>query len=138
MKETFQIPTPETLEALTGKELYDLWTSLRQLIEQKYNMEQMWNHGGKKWTYEYKYRRGGKTLCALYAKEQTIGFMVILGKDERTKFESMREMFSNVAQKIYDETTTFHDGKWLMFELKDTSLFNDIERLLSIKRKPNR
>ena len=80
MKETFQIPTPETLEALTGKELYDLWTSLHQLIEQKYNMEQMWNHGGKKWTYEYKYRRGGKTLCALYAKEQTIGFMVILGK----------------------------------------------------------
>lgn len=138
MKETFQIPTPETLEALTGKELYDLWTSLYQLIEQKYNMEQMWNHGGKKWTYEYKYRRGGKTLCALYAKEQTIGFMVILGKDERTKFESMREMFSNAAQKIYDETTTFHDGKWLMFELKDTSLFNDIERLLSIKRKPNR
>ena len=132
MKKTFQIPTPETLEALTGKELYDLWTSLRQLIEQKYNMEQMWNHGGKKWTYEYKYRRGGKTLCALYAKEQTIGFMVILGKDERTKFESMREMFSNAAQKIYDETTTFHDGKWLMFELKDTSLFNDIERLLSI------
>ena len=138
MKETFQIPTPETLEALTGKELYDLWTSLHQLIEQKYNMEQMWNHGGKKWTYEYKYRRGGKTLCALYAKEQTIGFMVILGKDERTKFESMREMFSNAAQKIYDETTTFHDGKWLMFELKDTSLFNDIERLRSIKRKPNR
>ena len=138
MKETFQIPTPETLESLTGKELYDLWTSLHQLIEQKYNMEQMWNHGGKKWTYEYKYRRGGKTLCALYAKEQTIGFMVILGKDERTKFESMREMFSNAAQKIYDETTTFHDGKWLMFELKDTSLFNDIERLLSIKRKPNR
>ena len=138
MKETFQIPTPETLEALTGKELYDLWTSLHQLIEQKYNMEQMWNHGGKKWTYEYKYRRGGKTLCALYAKEQTIGFMVILGKDERTKFESMREMFSNAAQKIYDETTTFHDGKWLMFELKDTSLFNDIERLLSSKRKPNR
>ena len=138
MKDTFQIPSPETLEALTGKELYDLWTSLRQLIEQKYNMEQMWNHGGKKWTYEYKYRRGGKTLCALYAKEQTIGFMVILGKDERTKFESMREMFSNAAQKIYDETTTFHDGKWLMFELKDSSLFNDIERLLSIKRKPNR
>ena len=138
MKENFQIQTPETLEALTGKELYDLWTSLHQLIEQKYNMEQMWNHGGKKWTYEYKYRRGGKTLCALYAKEQTIGFMVILGKDERTKFESMREMFSNAAQKIYDETTTFHDGKWLMFELKDTSLFNDIERLLSIKRKPNR
>ena len=48
MKETLQIPTPETLEALIGKELYDIWTSLCQLIEQKYNMEQLWNHGGKK------------------------------------------------------------------------------------------
>ena len=36
MKETLQIPTPETLEALIGKELYDIWTSLCQLIEQSY------------------------------------------------------------------------------------------------------
>ncbi|TRX42670.1 DUF3788 domain-containing protein [Bacteroides sp. HF-5092] len=138
MKETLQIPIPKTLEALIGKELYNVWSSLCQLIEQKYNMEQLWNHGGKAWKYEYKYRRGGKTLCALCAKEQAIGFLVILGKDERTKFELQREAFSNETLKIYDETITFHDGKWLMFELKDTSLFNDMERLLSIKRKPNR
>lgn len=138
MKEALQIPTPETLENLIGKDLYNIWSSLCQLIEQKYNMEQLWNHGGKAWKYEYKYRRGGKTLCALYAKEQTFGFMVILGKDERAKFESQRALFSNETLKIYDEATTFHDGKWIMFEMRDTSLFNDMERLLSIKRKPNR
>lgn len=38
----------------------------------------------------------------------------------------------------YDEATTFHDGKWIMFELKNTNLFSDMERLLQIKRKPNR
>lgn len=138
MKEALQIPTPETLEKLIGKDLYNIWSSLCQLIEQKYNMEQLWNHGGKAWKYEYKYRRGGKTLCALYAREQTFGFMVILGKDERAKFESQRALFSNETLKIYDEATTFHDGKWIMFEMRDTSLFNDMERLLSIKRKPNR
>ncbi|CDA84238.1 putative uncharacterized protein [Bacteroides sp. CAG:754] len=138
MKETLQIPTPETLENLIGKELYNVWTSLCQLIEQKYNMEQLWNYGGKAWKYEYKYRRGGKTLCALYAREQAFGFMVILGKDERAKFELQREAFSNETLKTYDEATTFHDGKWIMFELKDASLFSDMERLLSIKRKPNR
>lgn len=138
MKETLQIPTPDTLENLIGKELYNVWTSLCQLIEQKYNMEQLWNYGGKTWKYEYKYRRGGKTLCALYAREQAFGFMVILGKDERAKFELQREAFSNETLKTYDEATTFHDGKWIMFELKDASLFSDMERLLSIKRKPNR
>lgn len=138
MKETLQIPTPEMLENLIGKELYNVWSSLCQLIEQKYNMEQLWNHGGKAWKYEYKYRKGGKTLCALYVREQTLGFMVILGKDERAKFELQREAFSNETLKTYDEATTFHDGKWIMFELKDASLFSDMERLLSIKRKPNR
>lgn len=138
MKETLQIPTPEMLENLIGKELYNVWISLCQLIEQKYNMEQLWNYGGKAWKYEYKYRKGGKTLCALYAKEQTLGFMVIFGKNERARFESQREVFSNETLKVYDETTTFHDGKWLMFELKDTSSFSDMEQLLSIKRKPNR
>ena len=129
MKETLQIPTPETLEALIGKELYDIWTSLCQLIEQKYNMEQLWNHGGKKWIYEYKYRKGGKTLCALYAKEQTIGFMVILGKDERAKFESLREVFSNETQKIYDETTTFHDGNEEPCRTTETTVSSRISSL---------
>lgn len=138
MKETFRIPTSEELETLMGKELYNVWNSLCQLIEQSYEMERLWNHGGKAWTYEYKYRKGGKTLCSLYAKEQTFGFMVILGKDERTKFEAQRKLFSDEVQMKYDEATTYHDGKWIMFELKDTKLFNDMERLLLIKRKPNK
>ena len=57
----------------------------------------MWNNGGRKWKYEYKYRRGGKTLCGLYAKEYSFGFMVILGKGERDRFEMQQELFSNEA-----------------------------------------
>ena len=127
MKEPFQIPASEDIENLIGTDLYDVWNSLCQRIEKSYEMEQLWNRGGKAWTYEYK-----------YAKEKTLGFMVILGKDERAKFEIQRGEFSNEVQMIYDAATTFHDGKWIMFELKDTKLFNDMERLLLIKRKPNR
>ena len=138
MQQSFQSPTPEVLKSLIGTELFEVWMSLCRLIEQKYEMEQFWNPGGKAWTYEYKYRRGGKTLCALYAEENVFGFMVILGKDERAKFEGERESFSEEVRTVYDNATTYHDGKWMMFELKDTSLFNDMERLLFIKRKPNR
>ena len=108
------------------------------LIDEKYEMERLWNSGGKAWTYEYKYRRGGKTLCALYARESCVGFMIILGKDERLKFEANRESYSKEVQEKYDEAQTYHDGKWIMFEPVDTSLFHDFIRLLQIKRKPNR
>ncbi|WP_339218385.1 DUF3788 domain-containing protein [Paenibacillus sp. FSL H8-0332] len=132
-----KVPTNEELISLLGQSLFDVWTKLTHLVETKYDMEHLWNSGGKRWTYEYKYRRGGKTLCTLYAKEDAFGFLIIFGKDERVKFEADRNNYSLEVQRVYDESTTYHDGKWMMFELKDTSLFCDMEKLLRIKRKPN-
>ena len=132
------IPDAGQMTALIGESLYEVWNSLRTLIVEHYDMDTSWDEGGNAWTYEYKYRRGGKTLCGLYARENCVGFLVILGKDERLKFEHERETFSAEVQRIYDETKTYHDGKWLMFEPTDTSLFDDFIRLLRIKRKPNR
>ncbi len=132
------IPNEEKMTDLVGEALYDVWDKLCALIDEKYDMERTWNKGGKAWTYEYKYRRGGKTLCALYARENCVGFMVILGKEERLKFEKDRANYSKEVQKIYDETQTYHDGKWMMFEPVDAALFDDFIRLLRIKRKPNR
>lgn len=132
------IPSAKEMTILVGESLYDIWNQLNALIEEKYDMDCSWNTGGKNWTYEYKYRRGGKTLCALYARENCVGFMIILGKDERLKFEKDKESYSREVQRIYDETKTYHDGKWLMFEPVDITLFDDFIRLLRIKRKPNR
>lgn len=132
------IPNEEEMISLVGRSLYDVWNRLTALIDEKYDMDRSWDKGGKAWKYEYKYRRGGKTLCALYARENCVGFMVVLGKTERLKFEADRENYSKEVQKIYDEAQTYHDGKWVMFEPVDTSLFYDFINLLGIKRKPNR
>ena len=64
--------------------------------------------------------------------------MIILGKDEQLKFDTDRNNYSKEVQKVYDETKTYHDGKWLMFEPTDIALFDDFVKLLGIKRKPNR
>ena len=133
-----RIPSEEEMTALVGTSLYEVWKRLCAFIEEAYDMECLWNKGGKAWNYEYKYRRGGKTLCALYARENCVGFLVILGKVERLKFEADRDAYAKEVQEFYDEAQTYHDGKWLMFEPVDTSLFDDFMKLLRIKRKPNR
>ena len=133
-----QVPGEEQMTALVGGSLYQVWCQLTDLIDRRDDMERLWGKGGKAWTYEYKYRRGGKTLCALYARENCVGFMVVLGKDERLKFEAERESYSQETRKLYDEAKTYHDGKWMMFEPKDTALFEDFVRLLGVKRRPNR
>ena len=133
-----RIPDTEQLTALIGKSLFEVWERLRALIESRYDADCLWGKGGKAWIYECKYRRGGKTLCALYARENCVGFMLILGKEERLEFEREKESYAKEIQRIYDETKTYHDGKWLMFTPKDDSLFDDFIRLLKIKRKPNK
>lgn len=131
-------PKTEELEALLGSSLSAVWNGLCAAIDEKYDMERLWGRGGKAWVHEYKYRRGGKTLCALYARENCIGFLVIFGKAEREKFEAARNEYPESIQKYYDDATTYHDGKWVMFQPEDFSLFNDFIKLLALKRRPNR
>ena len=133
-----KIPNEQELKNLLGESLFEVWTKLCAAIDTQYDMDRLWDNGGKAWTYEYKYRRGGKTLCALYARENCIGFMIIFGKNEREKFEASRERYSEQIQTIYDAAKTYHDGKWVMFQPVDTVLFDDFVRLLGIKRKPNK
>lgn len=110
------IPSQSIMTELLGQSLYEVWQALCLAIDERYDMEQLWNTGGKNWTYEYKYRRGGKTLCSLYAKNSCVGFMIIFGKDERVKFEIIRNTLSNAVCRQYDEAKTYRDGKWVMFE----------------------
>ena len=132
------IPSQLTMTELLGQPLFEVWQALCSTIDVKYEMDRIWDTGGKNWTYEYKYRRGGKTLCSLYAKDNCFGFMIIFGKDERTKFEEIKDTLSTAVCRQYDEAKTYHDGKWVMFEPTNTAEFDDYIKLLTIKRKPNR
>ena len=131
-------PGEEELKDLLGQPLFSVWKGLCDMVESNYEMDHGLHSGGKVWDYEYKYRRGGKTLCALYARKNCLGFMIIFGAAEQAVFEQDRQSYSAEIHGVYDETKTYHDGKWLMFYPQDTTLFPDLERLLKIKRKPNK
>ena len=126
------------LSALLGEEMFSLWKALCTAIEEKYETDRLWDKGYRDWVYEYKYRRGGKTLCTLYAKEHTIGLQIVFGKDERAKAEAVLDTLSPPVRETYENATTFHDGKWVMFLPGDESVFPDYMKLLTVKRRPNR
>lgn len=132
------MPSDEILEELLGKNLYDVWKSLASAIDARWEMEHIWSSGGRNWSYEYKWRRGSRTLCSLFAGKGCLGFMIVFGKDERLKVDEIRGTLSESVCRQYDEAETYHDGKWVMFRPADESEFGDYIRLLSLKRKPNR
>jgi len=105
-----------------------------------YMLDEKWDEGKpthKHYNNLY-FRCSGKALITLSLREGYFLAGVVLGKDERAKFESERESFCDTICREYDQAETLHDGKWLGFHIDDDSLIDDIFRLLQLKRKPNR
>lgn len=131
-------PTKETLEDLIGANTLSIWNQVTECIDQLYDMDKTWDKGFKDWNYEYQYRRGGKTLCTFYAKSDIATILIVLGKSEREKFEMQRDSFTERTLALYDATESLHDGKWLWIPINENFSFDDVLRMLKIKRKPNR
>ena len=132
------IPEEEELKHLMGDNIFRNWSLINKFIEKNYEMDILWNKGGKTGVYEFKYRKSSKTLCALYPKKQGLCILIIFGKVERDKFENSREEFSEYINKFYDNTKQYHDGKWLYIDRVDDEIAKDIEKLLLIKKRPNK
>ena len=128
----------EKVNSLLSKEALFMWHELTAAIDSLYDVDRLWAKGFGDWEIEYKYRRGGKTLCTFYAKEDVANLLIIYGKAEREKFEIIKGSVSNELQDIYERTETFHDGKWLWIPLDNNIKIEDIIEMLKIKRRPNR
>ncbi|WP_040210286.1 DUF3788 domain-containing protein [Clostridium polynesiense] len=133
-----KLPTEYELNELMGKDAYRAWCSINNFIKDNYNMDMIWDNGGKTGVFELKYRKSGKTFCALYPREEGIRILIIFGRNERGKFEASREYFSDDMNYFYDSTHEYHDGKWLYLDITKDTIMKDIEGLLLIKKKPNR
>ena len=128
----------EQVNILLPKEALFMWNKLTDAIDLLYDVDRLWNKGFGAWKVEYKYRRGGKTLCTFYAKENVANLLITYGKAEREKFEKIKGSVSKQLQDIYETTETLHDGKWLWIPLDNELSVEDIIEMLKIKRRPNR
>ncbi len=87
---------------------------------------------------ELKFRRGGKTVLTVYIREDRYDFLVIFGKAEREAFERERDTFPQAIRDIYDDSRTYHDGKWMLIPVDSTDALEPVKRLILLKKKPNR
>lgn len=128
----------EQVMRLLPEKAMEIWDEMTAAIDALYDVDRLWDKGFGCWRVEYKYRRGGKTLCTFYAREGEAVLLITYGKAEREKFDLIRDSLSVNLQKIYDETKTLHDGKWLWIPLDDVLQTEDVIAMLKIKRRPNR
>lgn len=87
---------------------------------------------------ELKFKLGQKTILTIYSHEDKFTFLIIFGRKEREVFEEQAENFSDYIRDYYDNSKTYHDGKWMFIDVTTMDQLEEVKKLILIKKKPNR
>ena len=87
---------------------------------------------------ELKFKQGQKTIVTIYIREDKFTFLIIFGKKERECFEMQKSEFSKYVCDYYDNSKTYHDGKWMFIDVNTLKQLQEVKKLILIKKKPNR
>jgi hypothetical protein len=130
-------PDEAEVRAWMGREAFDHWSKLRRWIDRTYPgvFAPDWLHGGRRRGWSLRYTKT-KALCTLVPAYRMLSVLVVLGGAERDKFEERRDSWSPRLVKLYDDTTTLHDGKWLMVPISSADDRHEVTGLVRMKRPP--
>lgn len=128
-------PDERVIRDWLGSEAFEHWVELRSWIEEFYPnvFTPDWLYGGKKRGWALRYRET-RAFCSLLPAYRLLSVLVVLGRVEREKFEERRYFWSPPLVKLYDESRTYHDGKWLTVPILSMDDRNEVTNLMSMKR----
>lgn len=115
-----------------------VWKQLQDFLETDYELSKENLYYGDKYGWLVRYRKGKRTIVSLFPEKGSFSFLIVYGKKEIDVFQSRKREFSPLIIKIFDKTEKLHDGKWLWIRIKDSSLLDDLKRLVIIKQRPTR
>jgi hypothetical protein len=117
-----------------GPEAFVHWRELRGWIDAYYPgiFAPEWLYGGKKRGWSLRYKKT-KAFCTLLPEYRQFSAVIVLGRAEREKFEERRYVWRTQVVKLYDESKTYIDGKWLTVAVSSE---DDVRDLLTMKRPP--
>ena len=87
---------------------------------------------------ELKFKQGAKTILTIYIHDDRFTFLIIFGKKEREYFEMHASEFSPYICNYYDNSKTYHDGKWMFIDVSTLEQLEEVKQMIMIKKKPNR
>jgi hypothetical protein len=130
-------PDDGTVRDWIGPEAFAHWTAFRNWIDGSYPGVFMpeWLYGGKKRGWMLRYKKI-KAFCTLLPGYRRFEVQVVLGRAEQKKFEERRYSWRPRLVKLYDESRTYPDGKWLSIAISSLENRLDVMELVSMKRPP--
>lgn len=125
-----------SLEAISAYVDSPLWERLCKHIEMEYQSKPVLEYSrcSMQYGWNVKYKKAGRTLCTLYPMEGYYIALVVIGEHERTETELMLPFSTEYFQQVYHETKTGMGQKWLMINVADEAVLEDVKRCIAIRR----
>ncbi len=80
-----------------------------------------------------KYKKGGRSLCTIYPSEGSFLVLVVISDRERAEAEWLLPFCTEYLQQLYFDTKTGMGQKWLMIDVKNSTVLEDVKRLIAIR-----
>ena len=133
------IPSSDEIREYLG-EAKSMWDELTAYIEETYQVKPQITYSkcSAQPGWNVKYRKGSRSLCTLYPMAGYFITLVVVGSKEEEEVRTAvdAEYFTAYVKELYDKTRYSAMGRWLMIEVKDKDVLDDIRSLLSIRIRP--
>ena len=120
-----------------GKEVFE---ELVSYIEQTYKAPPQTEYSkcSAQPGWNLKYKKSGKSLCTLYPMKDHFIALVVVGAKEENEVQAAMPSFSPYVRSVYEKTRSMPMGRWLMIDVKQKEVLEDVKRLINIRVKPKK
>ena len=85
-----------------------------------------------------KYKKGSRAVCTLYPEEGYFICMVSVGAKEAPEAELALNGCTAYVRQLYQDTAPFNGGRWMMMEVRDGDVLEDVKELIGIRMRKKR
>lgn len=127
-----QPPSPQTVSEYVRN---PLWDNLCAHLEEQYGSKPEITYSGCSMPgWNVKYKKAGRALCTLYPMEGFFTALVVIGERERMEAELALCNCTEYLQALYQATAISMGQKWLMIDVHEQPVLEDVKVLISIRR----
>lgn len=113
-----------------------LFEQLCKYLETEYQSKPVLEYSrcSMQYGWNVKYKKAGRTLCTLYPIEGYFIALIVIGNRELIETELMLPFFTEYLQQLYHEAKIGMGQRWLMINVTDSAVLEDVKQCVAIRR----
>lgn len=118
----------------------ELWQELNLFLQDTYHVQPKLSYSqcSMQRGWNVKYQKNGKSLCTLYPMESFFIALIVIGNKEMHEAELLMPLCSKHTQELYQRTSFSAGGRWLMLNVTNRPILDDVINLIQIRVRPTK